>query len=164
MKYRFCELFDNTVVSYTEMQSDGSIKTFFECSNYNVKKYAECLLPAYEWSEIEGYSKIEIQGLEYFLKKVEETLLYSAGMKASDSIIYYKYYPNVKDVRCIATATMYGEAFYEGFIEGAAELNETFDWLINSGRITEAVALLKSKDEDYINSLINEYILYRDMN
>ncbi len=38
MKYILCELFDNTVVSYTEMQNDGSVKVFFACSTNSVEK------------------------------------------------------------------------------------------------------------------------------
>ncbi len=122
------------------------------------------MLPDYEWSEIEGYSTAEIKGLGAFLREIEETILYTAGMKASDSAIFYKYYPNIKDVRSIAIATLYGDSFYEGFLEGFAEITETIDWLIDCGRVTDAWSLIESKDKEYRDSLINEYLLYKDKN
>ena len=60
MVYGFMTLHDKTDVSHTEMREDGTVKVYFEKPVHLGFKSAECIIPGYEWENIEGFSDDEI--------------------------------------------------------------------------------------------------------
>lgn len=60
MMYPFMKLDDNTEIVHSEMKDDGRVKVYMEKPIEGGFCSAVCMLPSYEWSDIEGYSEKEI--------------------------------------------------------------------------------------------------------
>ena len=58
--YPFMKLDDNTEIVHSEMKDDGRVKVYMEKPIEGGFCSAVCMLPSYEWSDIEGYSEKEI--------------------------------------------------------------------------------------------------------
>lgn len=60
MMYPFMKLDDDTEIVHSEMKDDGRVKVYMEKPIEGGFCSAVCMLPSYEWSDIEGYSEKEI--------------------------------------------------------------------------------------------------------
>ena len=58
--YSFMKLDDDTEIVHSEMKDDGRVKVYMEKPIEGGFCSAVCMLPSYEWSDIEGYSEKEI--------------------------------------------------------------------------------------------------------
>ena len=58
--YPFMKLDDDTEIVHSEMKDDGRVKVYMEKPIEGGFCSAVCMLPSYEWSDIEGYSEKEI--------------------------------------------------------------------------------------------------------
>ena len=60
MLYPFLQLEDETEIVHSEILPDGRVKVYTEKPVQGGFHSAVCYLPAYEWSEIEGFSTADI--------------------------------------------------------------------------------------------------------
>lgn len=61
MMYPFLTLNDDTEITHSDMQSDGSVKVYIETPDKSGGfRNATCWLPNYKWADICGYSDSEI--------------------------------------------------------------------------------------------------------
>ena len=59
--YPFMTLNDDTEITHSEMHEDGTVKVYVETPNEKDGFHnAVCWLPGYQWEEIHGYTKEEI--------------------------------------------------------------------------------------------------------
>ena len=71
MMYPFMTLPDNTEITHSEMLSNGKFKVYIETPDEKDGFHnATCYLPDYEWKDINGYSKVE---MNYFKELIEST-------------------------------------------------------------------------------------------
>lgn len=71
MMYPFMTLPDNTEITHSEMLSNGNVKVYIETPDEKDGFHnATCYLPDYEWKDINGYSKVE---MNYFKELIEST-------------------------------------------------------------------------------------------
>lgn len=62
MMYPFMTLPDDTEIVHSEMKKDGRVKVYIETPHETDGfHHAVCYLPAYEWTEVNGYSEEEMQ-------------------------------------------------------------------------------------------------------
>ena len=67
MMYPFMTLEDNTEITHSEMQKDGSVKVYIETPVEGGFHDATCYLPNYDWT-VHGYSEAE---MEYYQELIE---------------------------------------------------------------------------------------------
>ena len=58
--YPFITLDDDTEIVHSEMYADGTVKVYMEKPVEGGFHSATCILPQYEWKNIDGYSQPEI--------------------------------------------------------------------------------------------------------
>jgi len=69
MMYPFMTLPDDTEIVHSEMREDGRVKVYIETPDEKDGfHHAVCFLPDYDWTEINGYSDLE---MEYFRRLVQ---------------------------------------------------------------------------------------------
>lgn len=69
MIYEYMRLPDDTEITHTDVQKDGSVIVYIETPDEKLCfKHAQCVLPKYEWSDIFGYTD---QEMEHFKDIVE---------------------------------------------------------------------------------------------
>ena len=73
--YRFMTLNDNTEITHSEMQADGSVRVYIETPVMLGFKSAECVLPQYEWKNVDGFSSDEIQYYDDFLHSLAHVIM-----------------------------------------------------------------------------------------
>lgn len=62
MMYPFLTLNDETEITHSEMQPDGSVKVYIETPDEKDGFHsATCYLPEYRWVDIHGYSNKELE-------------------------------------------------------------------------------------------------------
>ena len=67
MKYPYMTLGDNTEITHSGIQPDQSVKVYIETPVRGGFHHATCILPAYRWVDITGYSEEEIADYTDFL-------------------------------------------------------------------------------------------------
>lgn len=67
MKYPYVTFPDDTEVTFSDMKDDGSVLVYIETPVENGFFDATCSLPAYKWTEVHGYSEIDIKRWDKFL-------------------------------------------------------------------------------------------------
>lgn len=78
MMYGFTTLNDGTEINHSEAKIiDGKevVKVYIERPVTNGFNSAECYLPAYDWENIVGFSKYEIEQLQDFIKSVAHIII-----------------------------------------------------------------------------------------
>jgi hypothetical protein len=70
MMYPFIKLEDDTEIVHSEMLPGGKVKVYIEKPVIGGFHCATCYLPAYEWSDITGFSDSDVQ---QFLEIIEST-------------------------------------------------------------------------------------------
>ena len=69
MIYEYMRLPDDTEITHTEKQKDGTVTVYIETPDEKDGfHHAKCVLPMYEWSDIYGYTEKE---MEHFKDIVE---------------------------------------------------------------------------------------------
>lgn len=63
MMYPYMILDDDTEIVHSEMKPDGRVKVYVEKPVFGGFQHATCWLPKYEWEDIEGYTKADIETL-----------------------------------------------------------------------------------------------------
>lgn len=59
--YEYMRLPDDTEITHTEIQQDGSVIVYIETPHEKDGfHHAQCVFPKYEWSDIFGYSEKEM--------------------------------------------------------------------------------------------------------
>lgn len=69
MLYPYMTLADNTEIVHSEMKIDGTVLVIIETPINGGFKSAKCILPMYEWTEIEGYTDDEVNDLKWFVER-----------------------------------------------------------------------------------------------
>ena len=64
MMYPFITLDDNTQIVHSELLPSGQVKVCVEKPVHLGFNSATCILPTYEWSEVEGFSKDDLRYYE----------------------------------------------------------------------------------------------------
>ena len=68
MKYPYMTLADETEITHSEMMPNGQVEIFIETPVPNGFHSVKCILPAYVWTDNQGYSD---RDLAYFRKLVK---------------------------------------------------------------------------------------------
>ena len=75
MLYPFMTLDDDTEIVHSELCDDGTVKVCVERPVEGGFHSATCLLPSYQWSEIEGFSQDDILLLEDVIKSTAHLII-----------------------------------------------------------------------------------------
>ena len=67
MKYPYMTLPDETEITHGDMRDDGTVLVYIETPVDGGFNSAYCVLPSYEWSRIQGYTKDEISRFDKLL-------------------------------------------------------------------------------------------------
>ena len=67
MMWEYVRFENDTQVSYSDLQSDNTIKVVIERPRDWGFDTATCLLPAYLWSDVEGFSEDDLAKLDEFI-------------------------------------------------------------------------------------------------
>lgn len=68
MMYNYIKLADETQIAYSNIQSDNTVHVAVERPIDGGFDAAQCLLPSYQWSDVEGFSPQEIAELTDLLR------------------------------------------------------------------------------------------------
>lgn len=68
MMWDYVSLPDETQIAYSDLHEDGTITVRVERPVDMGFDEAQCVLPAYRWSNIEGFSEAEISSLDTFIR------------------------------------------------------------------------------------------------
>ncbi len=69
MMYPFLTLDDDTEITHSEMQRDGSVKVYIETPDEKDGFHdATCFLPEHRWTEIHGYSDEEVERFKQLVR------------------------------------------------------------------------------------------------
>ena len=76
MMYPFLQLEDNTEIVHSEMKEDGSVKVYVERPDEKDGFHnAYCVLPAYRWEEVNGFSPEEIDRYQEIIESVAHLIM-----------------------------------------------------------------------------------------
>ena len=76
MIYPFMTLNDDTEIVHSERQKDGRVKVYMETPDAKIGfKHATCYLPHYEWEDVQGYNKGEIQRFEEIIQSTAHLIM-----------------------------------------------------------------------------------------
>lgn len=79
MMYPFLTLDDGTEIVHSEMLPEGRVKVYMERPDEELGfLHAACFLPGYEWEDIIGFSKVEMERLRGVLHSNFNLILQSA--------------------------------------------------------------------------------------
>jgi hypothetical protein len=73
--YPFIQLEDNTEIVHSEILHDECVKVYIEKPIDGGFHSATCYLPSYEWSEIEGFSKSDIEKYQEILESTAHLII-----------------------------------------------------------------------------------------
>ena len=69
MLYPYMTLNDDTEITHSETLPDGKVKVVIETPVEGGFHSAVCYLPGYQWTEIKGYSEMEMMYLRSLISK-----------------------------------------------------------------------------------------------
>ena len=69
MLYPYMTLSDDTEITHSEVLPNGKVKVNIETPVENGFHNAVCYLPGYQWTDINGYSEMEMMFLHSFVAK-----------------------------------------------------------------------------------------------
>ena len=78
MVYPFMTLNDGTEIAHTEAVMNGNneqVKVYIEKAVEGGFNSAECILPEYEWSNIQGFSEKEMSYLKEFIESTAHVII-----------------------------------------------------------------------------------------
>mgnify|MGYP000335214525 CR=1 FL=1 len=67
MMYPYMTLNDNTEITHSKLQEDGTVKVYIETPCYGGFQCATCILPEYRWEDIQGYSVAQMKEFDAFV-------------------------------------------------------------------------------------------------
>lgn len=68
MMWEYVQFADDTQVSYSDVRGDNTVLVVIERPRDWGFDTAKCLLPAYTWTEIDGFGEDELQELDTFVR------------------------------------------------------------------------------------------------
>lgn len=68
MMWNYLKLPDETQIAYSDLRDDGTVLIGIERPRDWGFDSARCLMPAYRWSDIDGFSQAEIDDFEGLLR------------------------------------------------------------------------------------------------
>ena len=68
MMWEYAEFPDGTAIAYSETREDMTVRIAVERPRDGGFDTAHCLMPAYRWSDVDGFSDHELTELEEFLR------------------------------------------------------------------------------------------------
>lgn len=75
MMYPFLQLDDLTEIVHSDMDADGKVKVYVEKPVDGGFKSAYCILPDYEWKEIQGFTNSEISHYQEIIESVAHLII-----------------------------------------------------------------------------------------
>lgn len=75
LMYPFLQLDDMTEIVHSEMLSDGSVKVYIEKPVEGGFRSAYCILPKYEWTEINGFTDTDIEKYQKIVESVAHLII-----------------------------------------------------------------------------------------
>lgn len=66
--WRYVTFPDETIVAYSDIRDDGTVQIDVERPRDGGFDTARCLMPAYRWSKVDGFSDEELEDFEAFLR------------------------------------------------------------------------------------------------
>ena len=75
MFYEYVELADGTQIAYSNVLEDNTVEVSVERPVELGFDSARCLLPAFTWSHVEGFSPADIENLDAFVRRNAPLLL-----------------------------------------------------------------------------------------
>ena len=67
MMYPYMTLSDDTEITHSSVQRDGTVKVYIETPCSGGFYHATCILPDYKWQDIQGYSESDIKEWDAFV-------------------------------------------------------------------------------------------------
>ena len=67
MLYPYMTYADNTEITHSGKEADGTVKVYIETPVFQGFKHATCILPSYVWIEKEGYTDEEMNFWDEYL-------------------------------------------------------------------------------------------------
>lgn len=77
---------DETQIAYSDMREDGTVEIRIERPIDMGFDSATCLLPAYRWESVEGFSSAEIAAFDNFLRNNAPLIFEFAQAPTSDRL------------------------------------------------------------------------------
>ena len=68
MMWNYVQFPDETQVAYSDVREDGTVRINIERPRDWGFDSARCIMPAYQWSDIDGFSDQEIEEFDTFLR------------------------------------------------------------------------------------------------
>lgn len=68
MMWNYLKLPDETQIAYSDIRDDGTVMIGIERPRDGGFDSARCLMPAYRWSDVDGFSSEEVEDLEGLLR------------------------------------------------------------------------------------------------
>lgn len=68
MMWNYAEFPDGTCIAYSDLRDDGTIKITVERPREGSFDEAHCIMPAYRWSNVDGFAEAELDDLKDFLR------------------------------------------------------------------------------------------------
>ena len=87
MMWDYVTLRDGTQLAYSAVREDGTVLVGIERPRDMGFDSARCLLPAYAWRGIEGFSGEEVSELEQFLRNNAPLIFELAQRRSSDRAV-----------------------------------------------------------------------------
>lgn len=76
MMYPFLTLDDSTEIVHSEMQPDSTVKVYIEKPDEkDCFHHATCILPGYEWKDVFGFSKEDLERYEEIIRSTAHLIL-----------------------------------------------------------------------------------------
>lgn len=76
MMYPFMTLNDDTEIVHSEMKQDGTVKVYVETpSREDGFHNAVCWLPEYRWTDVHGYSQLEMDQFDEIIHSTAHLIL-----------------------------------------------------------------------------------------
>lgn len=66
--WNYAEFPDGTCIAYSDLQDDGTIRIAVERPRDGGFDTARCLIPAYRWANVDGFTDNELADLKEFLR------------------------------------------------------------------------------------------------
>ncbi|MCL2421094.1 MAG: hypothetical protein FWD03_04485 [Defluviitaleaceae bacterium] len=85
MMYPFIQLNDNTEIVHSELLEEERVKVYIEKPVESGFCSAVCYLPSYEWSEVAGFSKSDIDKYQEILESTAHLIIRFARSGGFDS-------------------------------------------------------------------------------
>ena len=68
MKYPYMTLADDTEITHSQIHGDGKVNVYIETPCVGGFHNATCILPDYNWQDIQGYSNDELKEFDLFVR------------------------------------------------------------------------------------------------